>query len=361
MINRKAKVDGLRTAEQYAKYKLVVISEDVDADNAEVQQIIEENGANLPVLNLKGFTYAGGLLGWGDPSNGAIDSTKNSKEKGTKIKIIHADHPIFNKITNAKEGGEIKILSNYALQGLMPIAIDLNNITSETLCMGTAPIRKNTLNGYYEEGEWVAAIHEILPSARGGKKYICLPLARNVTLTTTGERLIKGIVDYLVSPTPTTITAPDLLITGFSVKDDKNNEYAAAIDQAEHTITLKLTPEEYQALDSLKEAKPIITHPDYTSVDPASGEEVKLTYAYLRPQKYIITDFINKNVYDFILELYNPQQGIEEVYEAGQWVNIFDIYGRKVATTNEDIYTMELPHGMYIIVTESGETMKIMK
>ncbi len=362
-IERKAKKDGLRPDDQYAVYKLVVISEDVDANNPEVQQIIKENGAKQPVLNLKGFTYAKGegLLGWGDPSNGAIDSTKNSKEKGTKIKILHADHPIFKNISNAKEGGEISILSNYALQGIMPIAIDMQYLTDQTLCMGTAPIRKNTLNGYYEEGEWVAAIHEILPSARGGKKYICLPLARNVTLTTTGERLIKGIVDYLVSPTPTTITAPDLLITGFSVKDDKNNEYAAAIDQAEHTITLKLTPEEYQALDSLKEAKPIITHPDYTSVNPASGEEVKLTYAYLRPQKYIITDFINKNVYDFILELYNPQQGIEEVYEAGQWVNIFDIYGRKVATTNEDIYTMELPHGMYIIVTESGETTKIMK
>ncbi|MBQ6977145.1 MAG: Ig-like domain-containing protein [Paludibacteraceae bacterium] len=361
-IERKAKKDGLRPDDQYAVYKLVVISEDVDANNQEVQQIIKENGAKQPVLNLKGFTYAKGegLLGWGDPSNGAIDSTKNSKAKGTKIKIQHADHPIFKNISNIKEGDEISILSNYALQGVMPIAIDMQYITDQTLCMGTAPIRKNTLNGYYDEGEWVAAIHEILPSARGGKKYICLPLARNVTLTTTGERLIKGIVDYLVSPTPTTITAPDLLITGFSVKDDKNNEYTATIDQTEHTIKLRLTPEEYQALDSLKEVKPIITHPNYTSVDPASGEEVKLTYAYLRPQKYIITDFINKNVYDFILELYNPQ-GIEEVYEAGQWVNIFDIYGRKVATTNEDIYTMELPHGMYIIVTESGETMKIMK
>ena len=341
----------------------MVISEDVDANNPEVQQIIRDNGANKPVLNLKGFTYAKGegLLGWGDPSNGAIDSTKNSKSKGTKIKIQHADHPIFNEIgSSAKEGSEISILSNYALQGVMPIAIDMQYITDQTLCMGTAPIRANSLDGYYEEGEWVAAIHEILPSARG-EKYICLPLARNVTLTTTGEKLIKGIVNYLVSATPTSITAPDLLITKFAVTDSKNKEYTAAIDHTEHTITLRLTPEEYQALDSLKEAKPVITHPNYTSVNPASGEEVKLTYAYLRPQKYIITDFINKNVYNFILELYNPHQGLEEAYEAGQWVNIFDIYGRKVTTTNEDIYTMELPHGMYIIVTESGETMKIMK
>ena len=111
----------------------------------------------------------------------------------------------------------------------------------------------------------------------------------------------------------------------------------------------------------MKEAKPTITHPNYTIVTPASGESVKLTYAYLRPQQYIVTDYINKNVYNFILELYTPEQGIEEVYEVGQWVNIYDIYGRKVTTTNEDIYTMELPRGMYIIVTESGKTMKIMK
>ena len=360
-IERKAKEDGLRPADQYAKYKFVVVSEDVDADNSEILKIIGENGANLPVLNLKGFTYAEGRLSWGDPSNGAIDSTESNKAKGTKIKIQHADHPIFAKLgSSAKEGGEITILSNYALQGVMPIAIDMHNITSQTLCMGTAPIRANTVEGYYEEGKWEAAIHEIQAGARTGGKYICLPLARNVSLTTTGERLIEGIVDYLVNGTPTTIKAPELQITSFSVKDSKNKEYKAVIDQTEHTITLKLQPEEFIALDSLKEATPTIIHPDFTSVSPASGETIKLTYAYLRPQQYIITDFINKNVYNFILELYAPQ-GIEEAYESGQWVNIYDIYGRKVATTNEDIYTMELPHGMYIIITESGTTMKIMK
>ena len=361
-IERKAKEEGLRPADQYEKYKFVVISEDVDADNPEVLRIIAENGSKLPVLNLKGFTYAEGRLSWGDPSNGAIDSTQTTKSKGSKIKIMHADHPIFAKLGgNAKEGGEITILSNYVLQGVMPIAIDMHNITTQSLCMGTAPIRANSVDGYYEEGSWEAAIHEVQAGARNGKKYICLPLARNVTLTTIGERLIEGIVDYLVSPTPTTITAPDLLITKFAVSDSKGKEYTADIDQEEHTITLKLQPEEYQALDSLKEAKPTITHPNYTSVTPASGESVKLTYAYLRPQQYIVTDYINKNVYNFILELYAPEQGIEEVYEVGQWVNIYDIYGRKVTTTNEDIYTMELPRGMYIIVTESGKTMKIMK
>ncbi len=47
--------------------------------------------------------------------------------------------------------------------------------------------------------------------------------------------------------------------------------------------------------------------------------------------------------------------------EAGTWMNIFDIYGRKVATTNEDLRTIDLPHGMYVIVTEDGKTLKIMR
>ena len=55
---------------------------------------------------------------------------------------------------------------------------------------------------------------------------------------------------------------------------------------------------------------------------------------------------------------YSPE-GIDEVYAVGDWVNVYDIFGRKIATTNEDIYTMPLPRGVYVIVTESGQTLKI--
>ena len=46
--------------------------------------------------------------------------------------------------------------------------------------------------------------------------------------------------------------------------------------------------------------------------------------------------------------------------QAGEWVNIYDIQGRKVATTNENVYTMDLPKGMYIVQTTRG-TIKIMR
>ena len=55
-------------------------------------------------------------------------------------------------------------------------------------------------------------------------------------------------------------------------------------------------------------------------------------------------------------------QGLEETaYTVGEWVNIYDIYGRLVATTNENIHAMNLPRGMYIAVTENGTSIKLMR
>ena len=78
------------------------------------------------------------------------------------------------------------------------------------------------------------------------------------------------------------------------------------------------------------------------------------------PVKFVVSDFISSRVYNVIVRTYDPQ-GLENVYEVGEWVNIFDIYGRKIATTTEDIYTMELPHGVYLVVTENGQTIKLMR
>ena len=75
---------------------------------------------------------------------------------------------------------------------------------------------------------------------------------------------------------------------------------------------------------------------------------------------FIVSDYINEHKYNVVVRLYDPTEGIETI-EVGTWVNIYDIYGRKVATTNEDLRTMTLPHGIYIVVTESGQTIKIMK
>ena len=354
LITRKQKEDGLRPADQYARYKWIIISEDVDANNEEVLKVML-NGGNLPVLNLKGFTYSYQINedtpnGWGEPDNGAIDTTTQTKKKnGCQIKIEQPNHPIFSKMNGVSKNAEIAILDDYEQHGVMPIRVTRPG----TLCLATGYTRSK--DNYFEAGELQTAIHEVPASMNGGKKYICLSLARNVQLSAQGRKLIDGIVEYLTTNTQSPVEVPTCQITKFTVAG-----IDGVIDQATHKIVVNMSVDEYAAADSLIGAEPtiVLADPINTIVIPDSKE---LRYAAMGlPKKYTVTDYITQTIYEVSIRLYTPQ-GIEETYESGMWVNIFDIYGRKVATTNEDIYTMDLPRGMYIVVTENGSTLKIMR
>ena len=346
MIYRKQKEDGLRPLNQYANYKWILISENVDANNPEVLGILRGN-ANLPVLNLKGFTYSSDRLDWGEPDNGAIDSTQQAKKNGTKLYVQQPGHPVFSKMGSLKEGDSITVLSNYEKNGLMPINVDLQG----TLCLGTAYTRD--MNDYYGRGEQQTALHEIPADKRNGHKYICLPMARNVTLDSKGKSLLDGIVAYLTSTEESGIELPELKINSFELFGVNGK-----LNQTDHTITISLPQEKY---DELEDAHPVITLADpHTHVTPSVEGGIDLRTAVYFPKTLVVTDYINRCGYSLTIEIFDPE-GIENVYETGQWVNIYDVYGRKVATTNENIYQMELPRGMYIIVTENGETLKIMR
>lgn len=345
LFPRKQKENGPRPTEQYANYKWILISEDADADNLEVLSIIQ-GGAKLPVLSMKGFTYAQGRLGWGEPNNGAIDTTLNTKNKGTKLYIEQPSHPIFAQLgSSLKKGDSIQILSNYELNGIMPVDVKLPG----TYCLATAYTRD--INDYYKNGELQTALHEVPANMRGGQKYICLPLAKGVTFTPQGKNLLNGIISYLLSPDQATVKTPELQINSFELLGVK-----ATINQSENTISLALTEEQSAQLEG---AEPTIKIADEANTHVTTSA-VPLQYALYTPKIYVVTDYINRRAYSLTIDVYDPE-GIENVYEAGEWVNIYDIYGRKVATTNENIYTMDLPRGMYIIVTESGETLKIMR
>ena len=122
-------------------------------------------------------------------------------------------------------------------------------------------------------------------------------------------------------------------------------------------ITLNMTIDQYREMDSLRSVTPQVTLADPTATRVIPSENVDLRFAQFMAKECVVTDFINRRVYN--LKIRFPQ-GIENVeYEEGQWVNIFDMYGRKVATTNESIYTIDLPRGIYIIVTENGNTIKL--
>ncbi len=354
LITRKQKEDGLRPADQYARYKWIIISEDVDANNEEVLKVML-NGGNLPVLNLKGFTYSYQINedtpnGWGEPDNGAIDTTTQTKKKnGCQIKIEQPNHPIFSKMNGVSKNAEIAILDDYEQHGVMPIRVTRPG----TLCLATGYTRSK--DNYFEAGELQTAIHEVPASMNGGKKYICLSLARSVQLSAQGRKLIDGIVEYLTTNTQSPVEVPTCQITKFTVAG-----IDGVIDQATHKIVVNMSVDEYAAADSLIGAEPtiVLADPINTIVIPDSKE---LRYAAMGlPKKYTVTDYITQTIYEVSIRLYTPQ-GLEETYESGMWVNIFDIYGRKVATTNEDIYTMDLPRGMYIVVTENGSTLKIMR
>ena len=351
LIPRKQKEDGLRPVEQYANYKWVLISEDADANNEEVLRLIQGNGSsfvNIPVLNLKSFTYSTDRLAWGRPNNGSIDTITAG---ATKLYVQREDHSIFQSL-NKKHGDSITIVEmEKGKQGVMPVEIQQDDFSYS---LATAHTRD--INDYYKDGELQTVLHEMPAAMRGGNKYICLGLARKVTLTAEGKKLLDAIVKYLTAEKAETLTAPELQITRFAV-----NGIEGEIDDYDKTITVKIDTLANPGLDySALKTKIELKDPVYTYVKPADGSEVNYLYAANTPVKFIVSDYVRREVYNVKVKRFMPQ-GIEEVYEAGQWVNIYDIYGRKVTTTNEDIYTMELPRGMYIVVTEAGQTLKIMR
>ena len=343
LIARKAREDGLRPAEQYAKYKWVLISEDVDANNAEVLAIAE-GGANIPVLNLKSFTYAPGRLDWGEPDNGSI--TDNARS----ITVLRADHPIFASMAGISQGQKIDILSAINKKGLMPAAIDYEG----TLCLATAWTRD--INNYTGDGVQETFLHEVPAEMRNGKKYICLPIAlqSSKNLSANGKKLISSVINYLLS-SKATIDLPELKITSFKI-----NGVAGTIDQVNNTIDVSFDITKNPTLDLTNIIPEVTVASQLTHAVPNNGEAVDFSKSSFAPVVYVVTDYINRRAYDVTVSTYNPE-GIEDIYSVGEWVNIYDIYGRKVTTTNEDIYQMALPRGVYIVVLENGETFKIMR
>ena len=341
-ISRRAKMDGLRPSNQYANYKWVLISEDVDADNPEILALARGEG-NLPVLNMKGFSYTKDRLNWGDPNNGSL-----TKAEGRYITVLRDDHPIF-KALNKKQGDRIQVLDSTGNKGLMPISVNY----AGTLCLATA--RTRDINDYNGDGPEETFLHEVPAEMHRNQKYLCLPIGQSGTnyLHADGKRLIDECIKYILS-NDATIQLPDLAITRFQV-----GSYSVVPDDNEGEILLEVLAKDS---DMLKAATPVVTLASpmthaYPSVTNADGTVDFTNWRF--GVQYIVSDYINKRSYDVVVRI-KAAQGIDEI-EVGEWINIYDIYGRKVATTNEDFRTMDLPRGMYILVTESGKTLKVMR
>lgn len=344
-VPRKALSSGLRSDEDYQRYKWVLISEDANANNEEVLALTQRS-AILPVLNMKAFSYAEERLSWGDPDNGSLT------DNGRYITVQRDDHPIFQAL-GKKHGDKIQVLTKIDEKGLMPIDINLPG----THCLATSLPRAK--EDYYKDDEKhpYTFLHDVPAGMRGGKKYICLPIAMSSSknLTTAGKDLVKAVVNYLLNDEQS-LTVPNLQITSFIIDGITGN-----IDQSKNRITFEIDLKEHFDVDKYA-IKPTITLADgtYTHVTPASGEVVDFSESWSFPVAYEVSDYINRRVYEVAIRFFTSE-GIEDVYAVGDWVNIYDIFGRKVSTTNEDIYHMVLPRGVYVIVTETGQTFKIMR
>lgn len=329
LIARKAK-STLRETAQYAAYDMIIISEDVDANNEEAMAAAEGQIAK-PVLNMKGFTYAADRLGWGDPDNGSIVNTK--------ITVMQPTHPIFNGL-NATEGGQIQILDTVTGKGLMPVKVEKD----QSVCLATAAIRGRDYNS---DGEQQTFLHEIPAAQRNGQKYLLFPLAAASSdkLSANGKKLLQNCIDYLKNNTVSPVVLPELQITSFTI-----GTTAAAINQTDNTIELTVP----KGTD-LTAVTPIVTVKDSkTHAEPKrwnkDGITVDLSNDYMGLD-YIVTDYINVRVYTVYAHV---AEGLEEIYAEGEWINIYDIQGRKIMTTNESLHQLSLDRGMYIVVTPRG-------
>ena len=290
---------------------------------------------------MQAYAYNPGRMEWGEASSASVS------DNGKSITVQRADHPIFQAM-GKKQGDKIQVLDSIAIRGLMTISVRYDS----TLCLATALTRDKT--DYHQDGLTEETfIHEIPAALRGGKKYICLPIAMTSTseLTAEGKQLLDETVKYLLGSKPT-VSFAKLEITSFSLGTHKG-----AIDQDNNTITI--TVDESEGID-LKQAQPVVTLASTQShVTPNSGETVDLSDNYFGLD-YVVSDYIHRRVYNVVVKV-NRKEGLDEIrdaYSVGDWVNIYDIQGRKLTTTNEDIYQMALPAGVYIISTAKG-TFKI--
>lgn len=348
-VTARATEEHMRAEKDYSYYNLIVISENVDANNEEVLDIITR--LNKPVLNMKAFTYSPSRLDWGNPDNGSIVN------KG--IVVVRPEHPIFSGY-NAND--IIPLLGEIDLRGIQPVEVTLQN----SLCLAVAPTRGRT---YEEDGAYQTAIHEVPGELRGKgitARYLLVPVSqRSVeSMSFTANKFIDDCISYLTeNKSGYKFTLPKLQITSFSVAG-----VDATINESNKTITC-IVPD---GTDLTKVAPAISLADKQTHTIPAIGDEVDLSQSQHFSFEYTVSDYINTVTYTVVCRTLtaledNILNGI--FYDAasetlqnpeGVMLYIYNVMGQLVSVANSNMSMSNLPRGLYLIQS-SNAVKKIMR
>ncbi len=342
--------EQMRNANDYNYYNVIVISEDVDADNKEALDIIRK--LNKPILNMNAFTYSSTRLNWGMPNNGSVVNRA--------LEVIQPEHPIFSENATNSQYTIGLFIDSVNYRGIQPVEVTLKN----TLCLAAAPTRGRD---YYENGPLQTVIHEVPGNLRGSgitARYLLLPISQLSApfINVNTQRMISACIDYLIeNKTGYTMTLPTLQILSFSVAG-----VDATIDEYKKTIRC-VVPD---GTDLTSVVPQIVLADKTTHTDPLQDTPIDLSSRYGRD--IVVSDYINTVTYHVICTTQSALENntLSGVFydnasqtlhnDEGHLLYIYNVMGQLVSVANTSISLSDLPRGLYLIQSQDA-MMKIMR
>lgn len=318
----------------YDAYDLVVVHESVSGNNA---QLVALKSVDKAILNFKAYSYTNGRWSWGAPNNGLSTNLA--------VTVQQPSHPIFDGVDAVAAGTALEIISAVAnSKGIQPA--DVNNLPG-SINVATAP---------KGDGNPAVAIHDVPAAVRGvTSKYIMIPLFQDTYqhLNATAFKLIDNALAYLFSETQ--FAVPDLTIATF-----KAGDYDGVIDEENGTITVLVR----DFATNLAALEPVITlNGVSTTVSPAGPQD--FTNSMAVPVVYTVGDMINKKAYNVTISV-DPtavnSTNMTSYFFDGQVIQnperetlkLYDISGRMILESNENISMKSFSQGVYIIRAETS-------
>ncbi len=333
ILEIKAAAGTAPAATVYDTYDLIIVHESVAGANAELAAL---KNVDKPILNFKSFAYNSGRWSWGAGDNG-LATNKD-------ITVKQPSHPIFTDISGAVLDATLELISAVvASKGIQPADVTLLG----SINVATAPKASGV----------GVAIHDVPASVRGvdTSKYLMIPIFSDSYqhMTATTLKMVDNAIEYLLNGTQ--FAPPSLEISTFKV-----GATSGIINHEAETITLSvpmetdlsaITPEIYLAGEG-------------TSVTPATAKDFSNG-----PVTYTVSDMINSK--NYVVTIIQTGSSISSLLDFdvtfdGKTIHnpkqislqVFDVAGRSIISSNQNIKMNDKQKGIYIIKSDT-RAMKI--